>query len=187
MKILVLDNYDSFTYNLVYQLHELSYSPSVIRNDKIELDEVKQFDKILLSPGPGMPDEAGIMKNLIQTYGSSKSILGVCLGHQAIAEVYHAQLYNMDEVLHGVTSKVILQHDEKLFQGIPKTVNVCHYHSWSVKPETIDGELKITATNERGLVMGIAHTEFDVRGVQFHPESILTEYGKQMISNWIRA
>lgn len=188
MKILVLDNYDSFTYNLVYQLYELGYTPSVFRNDKIELDAVSQYDKILLSPGPGIPDEAGILKALIREYGPTKSILGVCLGHQAIAEVYQAQLFNLDEVLHGVTSKVTFKDkEENLFNGIPHSVNVCHYHSWAVVPESINGELKITATNDAGLVMGIAHTRYDVRGVQFHPESILTEYGKKMISNWVNS
>jgi anthranilate synthase component 2 len=188
MKIVVLDNYDSFTYNLVYQLYELGYAPSVFRNDKIDLEAVNQYDKILLSPGPGIPDEAGIMKALIREYGPTKSILGVCLGHQAIAEVYQARLFNLDEVLHGVTSKVtFLDEEEKLFNDIPAAVNVCHYHSWAVVPESINGELKITATNDAGLVMGIAHRRYDVRGVQFHPESILTEYGKKMISNWINS
>lgn len=187
MKVLVLDNYDSFTYNLVYQLYELGYPPAVFRNDKIELEEVNQFDKILLSPGPGIPEEAGIMKALIQEYGPTKSILGVCLGHQAIAEVYQAKLFNMADVLHGVTSKVSLFEGEKLFKGIPDSVKVCHYHSWSVIPESINGELSITATNNTGLVMGIAHKSYDVRGVQFHPESILTEYGTKMISNWINS
>lgn len=188
MKILVLDNYDSFTYNLVYQLYELGYPPSVFRNDKIELEAINQFDKILLSPGPGLPDEAGILKTLIREYGPTKSILGVCLGHQAIAEVYDARLFNMDEVLHGVTSQVTF-HDkeEKLFNEIPQTVNVGHYHSWAVVPESIHGELKVTATNDAGLIMGIAHKRFEVRGVQFHPESILTEFGKKMISNWINS
>ena len=186
MKILVLDNYDSFTYNLVYQLYELGHKPSVFRNDKIELSTVNQFDKILLSPGPGIPSEAGIMKDLIREYGPTKSILGVCLGHQAIAEVYNGVLYNMEEVLHGVTSKTtFLDQDEKLFKGIPAEVNVCHYHSWAVKPESINDNLKITATNDHGIVMGIAHQKYDVKGLQFHPESILTEHGSQMISNWI--
>lgn len=186
MKILVLDNYDSFTYNLVYQLFELGHKPAVIRNDKIDLADVNQYDKILLSPGPGIPDEAGIMKELVREYGPTKSILGVCLGHQAIAEVYQAVLYNLDEVLHGVTSITTFQDDqERVFKGIPRQVNVCHYHSWAVKPESVQGDLKVTATNDQGLVMAIAHQRFDVKGLQFHPESILTEYGKQMISNWI--
>lgn len=184
-KILVLDNYDSFTYNLVYLLYELGLNPMVVRNDKIEMEEVGLYDKILLSPGPGIPDEAGIMKELIREYGPSKSILGVCLGHQAIAEVYNASLFNMEEVLHGVTSRTSFSEDESLFHGIPKQINVCHYHSWSVQPESVKGVLKVTATNEGGLVMGIAHKRFDVKGVQFHPEAILTEHGKQIMSNWL--
>ncbi len=186
MKILVLDNYDSFTYNLVYLLCELGASPVVARNDKISLEEVDQFDKILLSPGPGVPDEAGIVKELIREYGPVKSILGVCLGHQAIAEVYNGCLYNLDEVLHGVTSVATLGSDEYLFVNIPSAIRVCHYHSWAVRPESVNGVLKITATNENGLVMGIAHRRFDVKGIQFHPESILTEYGKDLIKNWIK-
>ncbi len=188
MKILVLDNYDSFTYNLVYQLYELGHQPVVVRNDKIELDEAKPFDKIMLSPGPGIPDEAGIMKELIREFGPTKSILGVCLGHQAIAEVYQAKLFNMNEVLHGVTSQVTFHdREERLFKELPSAMKVCHYHSWAVVPESINGSLKITATNETGIVMAIAHTRFDVKGVQFHPESILTENGLKMISNWINS
>ncbi len=186
LKILVLDNYDSFTYNLVYLLRELELDPTVARNDQIEMEEVNAFDKILLSPGPGIPDEAGIMKPLIREYGPSKSILGVCLGHQAIAEVYNATLFNMKEVLHGVTSRTSFSdHNEVLFKGIPHEIDVCHYHSWSVDPDSINGVLKVTAVNEKGLIMGIAHTKFDVKGVQFHPESILTVHGKKMIANWI--
>lgn len=184
--VLVLDNYDSFTYNLVYLLQELGFPPTVIRNDKIDMEAVDQYDKILLSPGPGIPDEAGKMKALIREYGPTKSILGVCLGHQAIAEVYNAALFNMNEVLHGVTSKIsFTESADTLFEGIPSSINVGHYHSWSVKQETINGILKITAVNDKGLVMAIAHNRFDVKGVQFHPESILTEHGKQMISNWV--
>jgi len=187
MKILVLDNYDSFTYNLVYQLCELGHQPDVVRNDKLTVEDVEKYDKILLSPGPGIPDEAGITKAVIREYGPTKSILGVCLGHQAIAEVYNAELFNMEEVLHGVTSKISLVEDEVLFKGMPTTINVCHYHSWAIVPESINGMLKVTATNDQGLVMAIAHKRFDVKGVQFHPESILTENGKQIIANWINS
>ena len=185
-KVLVLDNYDSFTYNLVYLLREMELDTTVVRNDQIEIEAVNEFDKILLSPGPGLPDEAGIMKQLIREYGSEKSILGVCLGHQAIAEVYNATLYNMKEVLHGVTSKTSFpDQNEILFKDIPQEIEVCHYHSWSINPDSINGVLKVTAVNDAGLIMAIAHTKFNVKGVQFHPESILTQHGKQMIANWI--
>ncbi|MBZ0247036.1 MAG: aminodeoxychorismate/anthranilate synthase component II [Cyclobacteriaceae bacterium] len=185
-KVLVLDNYDSFTYNLVYLLREMELDTTVVRNDQIEIEAVNEFDKILLSPGPGLPDEAGIMKQLIREYGPEKSILGVCLGHQAIAEVYNATLFNMREVLHGVTSKTFFpDQNEILFKDIPQEIEVCHYHSWSVNPESVNGVLKVTAVNDAGLIMAIAHTKFDVKGVQFHPESILTQHGKQMMANWI--
>ncbi len=187
MKILVLDNYDSFTYNLVHIIRELGYPMDIFRNDKIALDQVKAYDKILLSPGPGIPDEAGIMKDVIKTYSPSKSILGVCLGHQGIAETFGAKLFNIPNVLHGVTSKAIVtDSSEKLFKDIPTQFEVCHYHSWAVLPESITPELTVTATNADGLVMAISHKKYDVRGVQFHPESIMTEHGKKMIENWLR-
>ena len=188
MKILVLDNYDSFTYNLVHIIRKLGFEDQmqVYRNDKVALKEVENFDKILLSPGPGIPDEAGIMKELIETYASTKSILGICLGHQGIAEVFGAELFNMPVVLHGLTGKIQVEDEsERLFQSLPRVFNGCHYHSWSVKPETINGKLRVTAMDDKGLVMGLSHTEFDVKGLQFHPESILTEGGEQMIKNWL--
>jgi anthranilate synthase component 2 len=188
MKILVLDNYDSFTYNLVHILRELGYGnqTEVRRNNKIPLDEVDRYDKILLSPGPGIPEEAGIMLELIQQYGPSKSILGICLGHQGIAEIYGARLYNMKEVLHGVASDVLLlDQDEVLFRGIPEETEVGRYHSWAVVPESVDGDLKITARDFHQEVMAIRHKTYDVVGLQFHPESVLTVNGKQMIRNWV--
>ena len=186
MKILILDNYDSFTYNLVHIVRELGHPIDIIRNDKMTVEAVGQYDKIMLSPGPGIPDEAGIMKQVIKTYGPSKSILGVCLGHQGIAEVYGASLFNIPTVLHGVTSKArVLNPKEKLFLEIPERFAATHYHSWAVVPESIPAELEVTAVNDEGLVMAIAHRTHDVRGVQFHPESIMTEHGKQMIANWI--
>lgn len=188
MKILVLDNYDSFTYNLVYLLKELCLSPTVARNDKIEMAAVAGYDKVLLSPGPGIPNEAGIMKDLVREYGPHKSILGVCLGHQAIAEVYNASLFNMGEVLHGVTSNVSFpDQEEVLFRGVPQGIRACHYHSWAVDPNSLNGVLKVTAVNDKGLVMGIAHKRYDVKGVQFHPESILTQYGQEIIFNWVNS
>ncbi|CAN5353655.1 aminodeoxychorismate/anthranilate synthase component II [soil metagenome] len=186
MKILVLDNYDSVTYNLVHIIRELGHDPDIYRNDKIDINDVAQYDKILLSPGPGIPDEAGILKQLIEKYGASKSILGVCLGHQAIAEVYGAKLFNLPNVLHGVTSSVkVIQRSEKIFTGIPETFEGTHYHSWAVIAESVGNDLEVTAINKDGIIMGIAHKKFDVRGVQFHPESVMTEFGKKMMNNWL--
>ena len=187
MKILVLDNYDSFTYNLVHIIRELGYEMDIFRNDSIGLDDVKKYDKILLSPGPGIPDEAGILKQVVQQYGTTKSILGVCLGHQGIAEVYGAKLFNLPVVLHGVTSRMkITQPSEKLFKGVPENFEATHYHSWAVVPESINGMLEVTAVNDAGLIMAIAHRTLDVRGVQFHPESVMTQYGKKIIDNWLK-
>jgi len=182
-----LDNYDSFTYNLVHILRELEAPLEVHRNDKISLDDVAKYDKILLSPGPGIPDEAGIMKAVISKFSSTKSILGICLGHQGIGEVFGATLYNIPKVLHGVTSEVSIRgKDEYMFNGVNDRFTATHYHSWAIRPETIGKELEVTATNDEGLVMGIRHTAFDVRGLQFHPESILTTEGPKMIANWLK-
>jgi anthranilate synthase component II len=186
MKILVLDNYDSFTYNLVHMLRELGHTPDIFRNDRIAIEEVGSYDKILLSPGPGIPDEAGILKQLIKQYASTKSILGVCLGHQAIAEVFGGILFNIPNVLHGVTSQVsVTDAEETLFKKIPSAFNVCHYHSWAVDVKSFPNDLTITARNADGLVMALRHKQYDVRGVQFHPESIMTEHGMDMIKNWL--
>ena len=190
MKILILDNYDSFTYNLVHYLRELAEGAemTVVRNDQITLDEVEAYDKILLSPGPGIPEEAGIMPELIKRYGATKSILGVCLGHQAIAEAYGASLYNMPEVLHGVSSKIkVVKPEDRLFNGIPSEYEICHYHSWNVSKENLVNELEVTAYDELGEIMAISHKEYDVKGVQFHPESIMTEYGHKLLENWLKA
>lgn len=185
-RIIIIDNYDSFTYNLVHIIRELGFEMDVFRNDKISVDEVAGYDKIILSPGPGIPDEAGILKSVVKQLGSSKSILGVCLGHQGIAEVYGAELFNIPYVLHGVTSQLqVINAQEKLFRTLPLNFNVTHYHSWAVKAETIPSELEVTAVNKDGLVMAIAHKTLDVRGVQFHPESIMTEHGKAIMKNWI--
>ncbi len=187
MKILILDNYDSFTYNLVHIVRELNYDYDVFRNDKIALEAVGKYDKILLSPGPGIPDEAGIMKALIQTYAASKSILGICLGHQGIAEVFGASLFNIPKVLHGVTSQTSVEdNDEVLFKNVPPTFQVCHYHSWAVSPESLTPDLVVTARNTEGMIMGIRHKKYDVRGLQFHPESIMTPEGPKMMANWLK-
>ncbi len=187
MKILVLDNYDSFTYNLVHIIRALGHPMDIFRNDKISMEEVKKYDKILLSPGPGIPDEAGIMKQVVSEYGTTKSILGICLGHQGIGEVYGAKLFNIPKVLHGVTSVVkVMDDQEYLFKGVTPAFQATHYHSWAVLPDSITKELKVTATNDDGLVMALSHVRNDVKGVQFHPESIMTPEGPKMIANWLR-
>lgn len=186
MKLLVLDNYDSFTYNLVYILRELGARPDVIRNNRITLGDVGQYDKIMLSPGPGIPSEAGIMQDLVREYGPTKSILGICLGHQGIGEVYGAQLENLGDVLHGIAHRAtITDRSESLFTDIPDELTVGRYHSWTVVPDSMPDELRITAVDEQGRVMGLAHTRFDVKGLQFHPESVLTQNGVKMIENWL--
>jgi anthranilate synthase component II len=189
MRILVFDNYDSFTYNLVHIIRELGCGEQmdIFRNDKITLREVDRYDRILLSPGPGLPVDAGIMEPLIREYASSKSILGICLGHQGIAEVFNASLFNMPVVLHGVTTRTrILKTGDEIFRNLPEQLQVCRYHSWAVKPETINGSLEITAVDEDGTVMGIRHKDYRVWGLQFHPEAYLTEHGKIIIENWLK-
>ncbi|MGM9512614.1 anthranilate synthase component II [Larkinella sp. GY13] len=186
MKVLVIDNYDSFTYNLVYILRELGHTIDVYRNDKISLEDVEAYDKILLSPGPGIPSEAGIMQEIIRTYAPTKSILGICLGHQGISEAFGATLENMTDVYHGVAHRTFVENtSERLFNGLPTELLVGRYHSWTVIPESIPAELTVTAVDEEGRVMGVAHKTYDVRGVQFHPESVLTQHGKQMLENWL--
>ncbi|GHB28444.1 aminodeoxychorismate/anthranilate synthase component II [Mongoliitalea lutea] len=186
MKILVVDNYDSFTYNLVYIIRQLGYGSQmhIVRNDKIGLDAVNDFDKILLSPGPGIPSEAGIMPELLKQYSSTKDILGVCLGHQAIGEAFGSGLTNLSEVVHGLASEVTVQED-LLFQGLPTKFNVGRYHSWVIDEETLPACLQITARTPDGQIMAVRHECYLVRGVQFHPESILTEYGVEMMRNWL--
>jgi anthranilate synthase component II len=187
MKILVVDNYDSFTYNLVHYLEKVSDAEiEVQRNDKISLQEISKFDKILLSPGPGVPSEAGILLDVIKTYAASKSIFGVCLGQQAIAEVFGASLVNLSTVFHGVSTPVEIIADDILFKNIPRKLNVGRYHSWCVNKINFPEELVITAIDEQGNIMALKHKKYDVRGVQFHPESILTEHGLKMIENWIK-
>ena len=186
--ILVLDNYDSFTYNLVHLIKELGYGDQleIFRNDKISLEAVDKYDKILLSPGPGIPSEAGIMPELIKKYAPTKSIFGVCLGHQAIGEAFGEKLYNIPEVLHGFANEGhVVAEETVLFKGIPKSFKVGHYHSWTIHPDFTGEHLEITIKDDLDLIMGIQHKEYDVRGVQFHPESVLTEHGAQMLKNWL--
>jgi anthranilate synthase component 2 len=188
MKLLVLDNYDSFTYNLVHLIEKVSEIPfDVIRNDKISIDAVQTYDKILLSPGPGLPKDAGIMPELIKTYGASKSILGVCLGLQAIGEAYGGSLKNLDTVFHGIATPINIILEDTIFQNCPKTFTVGRYHSWVINLTNLPVDLKVTAIDEQGNIMALKHDTHDVRGVQFHPESILSENGEIMIHNWLKA
>lgn len=187
-KVLVIDNYDSFTYNLVHILRELGLDKEleVHRNDKINVDYVNDFERILLSPGPGLPKDAGIMPEVIRKYSGSKSILGVCLGHQGIAESFGANLFNLPMVFHGVMTQTQLTNSEDvLFNGLPKSFNVCRYHSWAVTPAGLPKDLEVTAVDKDGNIMALKHKSLKVRGVQFHPESIMTEHGIKMIDNWI--
>ncbi len=187
-KILVLDNYDSFTYNLVHIIKELTHGSNVdvYRNDKISIEDVGFYDKIVLSPGPGVPDEAGILKQVISTYGPSKSIFGVCLGCQAIAEVYGGRLINLNKVYHGIATNVnITDNNDRSFRWLVDTIEAGRYHSWVVDPESIPSDLKVSATDDEGHVMALYHNTFDVRGVQFHPESVLTPSGKQIMANFL--
>jgi len=184
--ILVVDNYDSFTYNLVHYLEALNCKVTVLRNDEIELEEVKNYDKILLSPGPGIPSEAGLLKDIIKEYAPSKSILGICLGQQAIGEVFGSTLKNLEKVYHGTASKAkILVEDESLFTNIPNEFMVGRYHSWVVEKSNLGSDLEITSVDENGEIMSLRHKKFDIKGVQFHPESILTPLGKQILENWV--
>ena len=188
MKLLVLDNYDSFTYNLVHLIEKVSEVPfDVIRNNKISIEDVKTYDKILLSPGPGLPKDAGIMPELIKTYGASKSILGVCLGLQAIGEAYEGTLKNLDTVFHGIATPINIISEDIIFNNCPKSFTVGRYHSWVINNNQLPADLQITAIDEQGNIMALKHKTHDVRGVQFHPESILSEYGETMIQNWLKA
>ena len=186
-KIIVIDNYDSFTYNLVHYLEDLGCDVTVKRNDKLILKDIEPFDKIVLSPGPGIPEEAGLLKEIIATYASSKSILGVCLGQQAIGEVFGGTLINLDDVYHGVATSVnIIADDESLFEGLDKNIEVGRYHSWVVDSKLPEA-LEATSVDDNGQIMSLRHKVYDVKGVQFHPESVLTPDGKKMLYNWINS
>lgn len=184
-KILIFDNYDSFTYNIVHLVNELGYATDVFRNDKISLEEVGRYDKIILSPGPGVPAEAGILMEVIRRYAPTKRILGVCLGEQAIGECFGAKLLNLPEVFHGVCTPVKVVAPEKMFEGLGDTFEVGRYHSWVVGREDFPDCLTVTAEDAEGRNHGTCHKTYDVRGVQFHPESILTPAGKEMMKKWI--
>ena len=187
MKILVFDNYDSFTYNLVHLVEKILHQKvDVFRNDQIPLEAVKAYDKIILSPGPGIPEEAGLLLPLIKEYASSKSILGVCLGHQAIGEAFGAKLVNLDKVYHGVATPITVTNgSSQILKGMGDTIEVGRYHSWIVSDKNLPEELDITAVDSNGFIMGLQHKQFDVQGVQFHPESVLTPNGEKMMRNWL--
>ena len=194
MKILVFDNYDSFTYNLVHLIEKILHvQVEVHRNDQITLDEVEAYDKIILSPGPGIPEEAGLLLPLIKRFAATKSILGVCLGHQAIGEAFGAKLVNLDQVFHGIATPIKLTNesyttqDGNIFNHFPVSFEVGRYHSWVVDKKGLPDCLEITAEDEHGFIMAMKHKTFDVTGVQFHPESVLTPSGEQLMRNWLKA
>lgn len=184
-KILVIDNYDSFTYNLVHYLEDLGCEVTVKRNDQLTLEEVEAFDKIVLSPGPGIPDEAGLLKEIIAMYAPTKRIFGVCLGLQAIGEVFGGALINLDKVYHGTATKIKIIKDDAIFEGMPKEIEVGRYHSWVVDPKLPDA-LEATSLDDNGQIMSLRHKQYDVTAVQFHPESVLTPEGKKMLENWLK-
>ncbi len=186
-KILVFDNYDSFTYNLVHLIEKVCDDEvEVRRNNKISLKEIEQFDKIIISPGPGIPSEAGILLEVIKMYAPVKSILGICLGHQAIAEAFGGTILNLKNVFHGVATPIEILIKDSLFENIPHKINVGRYHSWVVNKNDFPDSLEITAVDENKHIMALRHKLFDVRAVQFHPESVLTEYGETLIKNWTK-
>ena len=186
-KVIIIDNYDSFTYNLVHYLEDLNAEVTVYRNDEFELNELEPFDKILLSPGPGLPQEAGLLLDVIKKYASAKSILGICLGQQAIGEVFGGSLINLEKVYHGVSSKVQIQQEDSLFKNLPAEFEVGRYHSWVINPNDFPEDLEITSVDENGEIMSIRHKTLDVKGVQYHPESILTPHGKKILENWLES
>jgi anthranilate synthase component II len=186
-KILIIDNYDSFTYNLVHLVNEIGLQCEVWRNDKFSIGDVDAFEHIILSPGPGIPSEAGLLLEVIEKYASTKRIFGVCLGQQAIAEVFGGKLYNLSRPMHGIATPVkITDRQEKLFLGLPESFKVGRYHSWVVDEKNFPETLEITAIDEKdNSIMALRHKKYDVRGVQFHPESVLTEFGREMMQNWL--
>jgi anthranilate synthase component 2 len=188
MKILVFDNYDSFTYNLVHLVEKIVHKkPDVFRNDELAMEEVKKYDKIILSPGPGIPEEAGMLLPLIKEYASNKSILGVCLGHQAIGQAFGGTLVNLSTVYHGVATNChVLVENAPLFDGLPSDIEVGRYHSWVIADENFPPELEITARDDNDYIMALQHRKLDVQGVQFHPESVLTPRGEEILKNWLK-
>ena len=185
MKIVIIDNYDSFTYNLSHLVKELGAEVTVVRNDQFELAELEPYSKIILSPGPGIPSEAGLLLDVIRTYAGKKPILGVCLGHQAIGEVFGGKLENLSDVFHGVAPPCHIIADDPIFSGIERDITIGRYHSWVVSNENFPDCLEVTAVSDEGQVMALRHKTLNVRGIQFHPESVLTPDGKKMLQNWL--
>lgn len=186
MKIVIIDNYDSFTYNLSHLLKELGADVTVVRNDKFELKDLEQYDKIVLSPGPGIPSEAGLLLEVIRTYAGRKPILGVCLGHQAIGEVFGASLENLKEVYHGVQTEGTQMGNDYIFDGLPERVMMGRYHSWVVAKDSVPESLEVTAMSDDGEIMAMRHRQYDIHGIQFHPESVLTPEGKTIVGNFLK-
>ena len=184
--IVIIDNYDSFTYNLAHLVKELGAEVDVLRNDKFELEELEKYDKIILSPGPGIPEEAGLLLEVIRTYAGRKPILGVCLGEQAIGQVFGGKLTNLSEVFHGIQTNVKIKNKDYIFDGLPTEIPVGRYHSWVVDTDGFPEELVITAISPEGQIMALRHRKYDVHGIQFHPESVLTPDGKQIVGNWLK-
>ena len=186
MKTVIIDNYDSFTYNLAHLVKELGAEVDVLRNDKFELEELEKYDKIILSPGPGIPEEAGLLLEVIRTYAGRKPILGVCLGEQAIGQAFGGKLTTLSEVFHGIQTNVKIKNKDYIFSGLPTEIPVGRYHSWVVDTDGFPEELVITAISSEGQIMALKHREYDVHGIQFHPESVLTPDGKQIVGNWLK-
>lgn len=184
--IVIIDNYDSFTYNLAHLVKELGAEVDVLRNDKFELEELEKYDKIILSPGPGIPEEAGLLLEVIRTYAGRKPMLGVCLGEQAIGQAFGGKLTNLSEVFHGIQTNVKIKNKDYIFDGLPTEIPVGRYHSWVVDADGFPEELVVTAISPEGQIMALKHREYDVHGIQFHPESVLTPDGKQIIGNWLK-
>lgn len=185
MKIVIIDNYDSFTYNLSHLVKELGAEVTVYRNDQFELSQLEEFSKIILSPGPGIPSEAGLLLDVIRTYAGKKPILGVCLGHQAIGEVFGGKLENLSDVFHGVATEGTQFGNDEIFYGLPRRITMGRYHSWVVSKEEFPDCLEITAESDEGQIMALKHKTLNIRGIQFHPESVLTPEGRKMLQNWL--
>lgn len=186
MKLVIIDNYDSFTYNLAHLVKELGAEVTVYRNDQFDMQQLEEFDKIVLSPGPGIPEEAGLLLDVIRNYAGKKPILGVCLGHQAIGQVFGGKLTNLSEVYHGVATPSHRTVEDYIFEGLPNTIEVGRYHSWVVDKAGFPDCLEVTSVSDEGFIMSLRHREYDIRGIQYHPESVLTKDGATIIGNWLK-